>query len=112
MSRVSLLSFPDVCCLLFAVCCWLIFQVSATLDKVQMATEEYFAGIRRTVFSFDEVGDSGVVVLGSINGGTAATMLCVHVHPQRTKSNPITSFFFAQSLSLLKAHICWCRRDA
>ncbi|CAN0336782.1 unnamed protein product, partial [Hapterophycus canaliculatus] len=30
-------------------------QVSATLDKVQMATEEYFAGIRRTVFSFDEV---------------------------------------------------------
>eukprot|EP00752_Nemacystus_decipiens_P005037 g4574.t2 len=30
-------------------------QVSATLDKVQMATEDYFAGIRRTVFSFDEV---------------------------------------------------------
>lgn len=30
-------------------------QVSTTLDKVQMATEEYFAGIRRTVFSFDEV---------------------------------------------------------
>ncbi|CBN74990.1 preprotein translocase subunit SecA [Ectocarpus siliculosus] len=30
-------------------------QVSATLDKVQIATEDYFAGIRRTVFSFDEV---------------------------------------------------------
>lgn len=30
-------------------------QVSATLDKVQKKTEEYFAGIRRTVFSFDEV---------------------------------------------------------
>ncbi|CAM9736693.1 unnamed protein product [Pylaiella littoralis] len=30
-------------------------QVSATLDKVQKATEDYFAGIRRTVFSFDEV---------------------------------------------------------
>lgn len=30
-------------------------QVSATLDKVQRATEDYFAGIRRTVFSFDEV---------------------------------------------------------
>ena len=31
------------------------YKVSATLDKVQMATEDYFAGIRRTVFSFDEV---------------------------------------------------------
>lgn len=30
-------------------------QVSETLDRVQMATEDYFAGIRRTVFSFDEV---------------------------------------------------------
>ena len=30
-------------------------QVSETLDRVQVATEDYFAGVRRTVFSFDEV---------------------------------------------------------
>lgn len=35
--------------------CYVRCQVSNTLDKVQMKTEDYFAGIRRTVFSFDEV---------------------------------------------------------
>lgn len=39
--------------------------MSATLDKVQMATEDYFAGIRRTVFSFDEVRKADAAVVYS-----------------------------------------------